>query len=375
MRAAGGLMTARRPEELSRRSSATPVRGTYRGYDIVSMPPPSSGGVLLIADAQHAREATSSSANDPASLHLMIEAMKRAYADRAQFLGDPDAVKIAGRGPDLEALRRGAARTHRPDTRDAVDRHSSRQSAALEGDNTTHYSVVDRFGNAVVQHLHAELQLRRRPGRRRHRRAAQQRARRFRRQARRAERVRPGRADDANAPGPGKRPLSSMTPTIVLKDGKPVLRHRLARRQPHHHRGAAGDRQRASTTSMPSPTRCSAPRLHHQWLPDEVVVEPGMPTRSCSAGGARPQDRCRARCSPRPIRSWSRRTACGRRRRHAARAARWRRDTERYHTERYSRRIARSACRRCSYSPTRVIAALAICRGLPSPFRATSMTA
>ena len=125
VQAAGGVMTA---DDLKgyRAVERAPVRGTYRGYDVVSMPPPSSGGIVLVEmlnilegyDLAHEGEAQ--------SLFLMTEAMKRAYADRAWFLGDPDVVNVP--------LARLTAKSH----------------AAEWRANTTHFSVVDSFGNAVA---------------------------------------------------------------------------------------------------------------------------------------------------------------------------------------------------------------------------------
>ena len=199
------------------------MRGSYRGYDIVSMPPSSSGGVILI-EMLNILEGYRTSRDDRRRrrLHLMIEAMKLAYADRADFLGDPAMRRRAGRAADLEGLRRRAARRHRPRAGAAGGRDPRRRPAPREGDNTTHFSVVDRFGNAVANTytlnfsygvglvaegtgilLNNELDdFAAKPG---------------------APNAFGLVGGEANAPGPGKRPLSSMTPTIVLKDGKPFL--------------------------------------------------------------------------------------------------------------------------------------------------------
>ena len=154
----------------------------------------------------------------------MIEAMKRAYADRAIYLGDPDVVKVPVTRPDLEKLCRRIARRHRRQGDAAPRRISSPASPPIstKASNTTHFSVVDRDGNAVSNTytlnfcygvglvadgtgvlLNNELD---------------------------DFTAKPGAPNayglvgfEANAPGPGKRPLSSMTPTIVLKDGKPFL--------------------------------------------------------------------------------------------------------------------------------------------------------
>ena len=205
----------------------------------------------------------------------MIEAMKLAYADRAAFLGDPAIVKVP-----LAALlsKRYAARScaRRIDPERARPSAEIRAGAppAREGDNTTHFSVVDRDGNAVANTytlnfsygvglvadgtgvlLNNELDdFAAKPG---------------------APNAYGLVGGDANAPGPGKRPLSSMTPTIVLKDGKPFLVT-----------GSPGGSRIITTVlqviinvidrGMPIAEAVGAPRVHHQWLPDEVAVERGF---------------------------------------------------------------------------------------------------
>jgi gamma-glutamyltranspeptidase/glutathione hydrolase len=252
------------------------VRGSYRGYDILSMPPPSSGGVHLIQilnilEGYPLRETGAESA---ATLHLMIEAMKLAYADRAEFLGDPDFIKVPVAG--LTSKRYAAALREKIDPRRAHPASSIRAANPLahEGDNTTHYSVVDAAGNAVANTytlnfsyglglvaegtgiiLNNELD---------------------------DFAAKPGVPNayglvggDANAPGPNKRPLSSMSPTIVLKDAKPFLVT-----------GSPGGSRIITTVlqvalnvidhNMNIAEAVIAPRIHHQWLPDEVAAERGF---------------------------------------------------------------------------------------------------
>ena len=274
IREAGGIITL---DDLKSYQATirTPVRGSYRGYDIVSMPQPSSGGVVLletlnILEGFAIRDMAQGSAP---SLHVMIEAMKRAYADRARYLGDPAfvnapvAVLIA---KDYAAKQRASIDLNRatPWT-DALSAVPPR-----EGSNTTHFSVVDAKGNAVSNTttlnfsyglglvaegtgvlLNNELD---------------------------DFTAAPGASNayglvgfEANLPGPGKRPLSSMSPTIVLKDGKPVLVT-----------GSPGGSRIISTVlqvivnvldyRLDVASAVAAPRLHHQWLPDEVRVERGF---------------------------------------------------------------------------------------------------
>src|SRR5664279_2992767 len=250
------------------------VRGSYRGTDIISMPPPSSGGVHLI-EMLNILEGydLAKLGRGEQSQHLLIEAMKRAYADRAVFMGDPDAVTmpIAGLTSKKYAASLRASIGERATP--AADIRPG-QPAEYEGRNTTHFSVIDRDGNAVSNTttlnfsyglglvadgtgvlLNNELD---------------------------DFTAKPGAANayglvgfNANLPGPGKRPLSSMTPTIVLKDGKPFL----VTGSPGGSRIISAVLQVITNVidfHMPIDQAVSPPRLHHQWQPDEVVAEPGF---------------------------------------------------------------------------------------------------
>jgi len=148
VQAAGGVMTVDDLKDY-RAIERPPIRGTYRGYDVVSMAPPSSGGIALLEmlnilegyDLAHEAEAQ--------TLFLMIEAMKRAYADRAWFLGDPDVVQV----PVARLISKSYAGQWRATidparATPAVDIHPG-GVVASEGRNTTHFSIVDRYGNAV----------------------------------------------------------------------------------------------------------------------------------------------------------------------------------------------------------------------------------
>jgi gamma-glutamyltranspeptidase/glutathione hydrolase len=273
IRAAGGIMTLGDLESYAP-VVREPVRGTYRGYDIVSMPLPSSGGTVLIESLNILEGFPMHDMHQGSvdSLHLLIEAMKRAYADRARYLGDPAFVKA----PIATLL----AKDYAAKQRASIDMAHATPAAAVplppphEGSNTTHFSVADEFGNAVSNTytlnfsygvglvaegtgvlLNNELD---------------------------DFTAAPGAANayglvgfEANLPGPGKRPLSSMTPTIVLKDGKPVLVT-----------GSPGGSRIISTVlqvivnvldyRMDVAAAVDAPRLHHQWLPDEVRAEHGF---------------------------------------------------------------------------------------------------
>jgi gamma-glutamyltranspeptidase / glutathione hydrolase len=284
VQAAGGVMTAGDLKNY-RAVERAPVRGTYRGYGIVSMPPPSSGGVELI-EMLNILEGYDLAHDDQAQeAFLLTEAMKRAYADRALYLGDPDEVKnpVARlTGKDYAAKWRATIDPQRATPANAIRPGGV---ADPEGRNTTHFSVVDRFGNAVSNTytlnfsygvglvadgtgilLNNELD---------------------------DFAAKPDAPNaygligyDANAPGPGKRPLSSMTPTIVLKDGKPFLVT-----------GSPGGSRITTTVlhvivnvidrGMNIADAVSAPRVHDQWVPDQVFAEPGVPDDTLAALRAR----------------------------------------------------------------------------------------
>ena len=249
------------------------VRGKYRGYDIVTAPPPSSGGVHLIEMLNVLEGFDLGRVSREAALHDMIESMKRAYADRATFMGDPDAVKMPIAGL-ISKKYAASLRAQIGDRATPSNEIRAGNPADFEGRNTTHFSVIDRDGNAVSNTytlnfsyglglvadgtgvlLNNELD---------------------------DFTAKPGTANaygligyGANLPGPGKRPLSSMTPTIVLKDGKPFL----ITGSPGGSRIISAVLQvivNAIDFHLPIDQAVSAPRLHHQWQPDEVDVEPGF---------------------------------------------------------------------------------------------------
>jgi gamma-glutamyltranspeptidase / glutathione hydrolase len=275
VREAGGLMT-RRDLEGYMPIVRNPVYGTYRGFEIVSMPPPSSGGVGLIEmlNILEGYPSQTVGGGTPAGLHLQIEAMKLAYADRAKFLADSDSVDVP--------VDRLISKDHAAELRKSIDlqharaaRNAKPEMAVPSGGNTTHFSVVDGAGNAVANTyslnfnfglglvvegtgilLNNELDdFTAKPG---------------------ASNAYGLTGGAANTPGPGKRPLSSMTPTIVFKDTRPVLVT-----------GAPGGSRIITTVlqvivnaidgRMPIGSAVAASRLHDQWLPDEVTVERNFP--------------------------------------------------------------------------------------------------
>jgi gamma-glutamyltranspeptidase/glutathione hydrolase len=271
MKRHGGLISE---TDLSqyRAKERTPVRGTYRGFEILSMGPPSSGGVALIEmlNILEGFDLANIGHNSALHIHLAAEAMRRAFADRARHLGDPDF------NPDLP-LQLLLSRDHaRSLSRSISLSHASASDAeaftdTYEGDETTHYSVVDEQGNAVVvtytleqsygSHIVTEgtgFLLNNEMG---------------------DFNARPGPTDSTGLIGTapnriaaGKRMLSSMTPTIVLKEGRPFLLT-----------GSPGGRSIPNTIlqvimnvvdfRMDIGEAIAAPRFHHQWLPDTLRME------------------------------------------------------------------------------------------------------
>jgi gamma-glutamyltranspeptidase/glutathione hydrolase len=269
VRAAGGVMTR---EDLARYQpiERAPEVGSYRGYRIVSMPPSSSGGVALIEMLNILEGYPLSKLDAATQLHLMIEAMKRAYFDRAKFLGDPASVTLPAYLTSKRFAEEVRARIN-PDRAAPAESFGSLTAPAREGYNTTHFSVVDASGNAVANTytlnfsygvglvaegtgvlLNNELDdFAAKPG---------------------APNFYGLVGGDANAPGPGKRPLSSMTPTIVLDGDRPFL----VAGSPGGSRIITAVLQilvNVIDRKLSIADAVAAPRVHHQWSPDEVAVE------------------------------------------------------------------------------------------------------
>jgi len=281
----GGLVTAADLADYEVKERE-PIRGSYRGYDIISAPPPSSGGVALveILNILEGFDLVKLGNRSGDAIHLEAEAFRRAFYDRTDFMGDPDFAKVpvaqlidkkyaaAWRDsidPDHASVSKDLKR---PPIFSELERVAQSRTAAIrEPENTTHYSVVDAEGNAVsvTTTLNGSF----------------------------GSRVTAeglgfllnDEMDDfaakqgvpnaygliqgpANAIGPGKRPLSAMTPTIVLKDGKLFLVL-----------GSPGGPTIITTVaniligvvdfSLDIQEAVNAPRFHHQWLPDGILVE------------------------------------------------------------------------------------------------------
>ncbi len=271
MKRDGGIITT---EDLAAYEAKIrqPIHGTYRGYDVYGPPPPSSGGTCLIEmlNILENFDLHKQGRFSPQTLHVMIETMRRAYCDRARYLGDADFVKIPAFLTSKEHARKLAQ---------SIDLHKATRSEELakdipiksEGDSTTHFSIIDGDGMAVANTYTLERSYGCRivvkgagfllnnemmdfnwfPG----------------------ETTRKGEiGTEANQIAPGKRMLSSQTPTIVAKDGKIVLIT-----------GSPGSRTIMNTVlcvlvntidfDMDIQAAVDAPRLHHAWFPDTVRLE------------------------------------------------------------------------------------------------------
>lgn len=253
-----------------------PVRGRYRGREIVSMPPPSSGGVHIVQMLQMLEGFPLGQwgHNSAATIHAMTETMKRAYADRAQYLGDPDFVSVPLRGMTSRAYANALRASISMDKTMAGNALKAGNPIPFESDQTTHYSIVDAQGNAVANTYTLNFSFG-------------------------LGMVAPGTGillnnemDDfaardnapnaygllggqANAPAPRKRPLSSMTPTMVFKQGSLELVT-----------GSPGGSRIITTVlqivlnivdhGMNAAEATLAPRIHHQWFPDVLQMERGI---------------------------------------------------------------------------------------------------
>ena len=252
------------------------VMGTYRGYTIASMPAPSSGGIHLVQMLNTLEQFPIGEMghNSADTIHVMTEAMRRAYADRSHYLGDPDFVKIPVKALTSKTYGKMLAKQIDMDKATLSKDISATEKLPYESDQTTHYSIIDQFGNAVSNTytlnfsygsgivangtgilLNNEMD---------------------------DFSTKPGTPNgygliggESNAVASYKRPLSSMTPTIVLKDGRPYFVT-----------GTPGGSRIITTTlqvimnvidhSMNIAEANAAARIHHQWLPDILRVEQGI---------------------------------------------------------------------------------------------------
>jgi gamma-glutamyltranspeptidase/glutathione hydrolase len=253
----------------------TPVRGNYRGYEIISMPPPSSGGAVLIQmlNILEGFDLQKLEASSSDRYHLMAEAMRRAFADRAEYMGDTDFVKVPVPGlidKAYAATLRATINTERASTSEEV---RAGRPAGYESEETTHFTVVDADGNAVsntytLNNSYGSAAVAKGTGM-------------LLNDEMDDFAAKPGTPNlygliqgERNAVAPKKRPLSAMTPTIVLrKDGSLWFTI-----------GSPGGPTIINTVlcvitnvidyEMNIQQAIDFPRIHHQWLPDELVGEP-----------------------------------------------------------------------------------------------------
>jgi gamma-glutamyltranspeptidase/glutathione hydrolase len=272
MKANGGIITK---EDMKRYKPIwrEPVRGNYRGYEIVSMGPPSSGGthIIQMLNILEGFDLKAMGSHSAATVNVMAEAMRFAYADRSEFMGDPDFVKVP---IDTLISKDYAERLRKriePGRATPSDQVRPGTSFKKEGSNTTHYSVVDRWGNAVsitytINDYYGSA-------------AAVNGAGFLLNNEMDDFAIKPGVPNlygllggDANAVEPYKRPLSSMSPTIVLKDNQVLMVV-----------GSPGGARIITTVmqvilnvidqGMTIREAVDAPRVHLQWLPDELRIE------------------------------------------------------------------------------------------------------
>ena len=294
MQKGGGLITAEDLANYQVKERET-VRGTYRGYEIISAPPPSSGGITMIETLNilEGYDLARPGGRSALAMHLTVEAFRRAFLDRAEFLGDPDFSKIpvaqlidkrygAAWRESIDPSHASASKDlRRPAIFSQLEQYAALHSrpgvqpgALAEPSHTTHYSVVDPDGNAVAVTTTLNDDFGSRVT------------------AEGLGFLLNDEMDDfaakqgvpnmfgliqgpANAIGPGKRPLSAMAPTIVLKDGNLFLVL-----------GSPGGPRIITTVAnilsgvvdygMNIQEAVNAPRFHHQWLPDVISVEQGF---------------------------------------------------------------------------------------------------
>lgn len=252
------------------------VKGDYRGYQIVAMPAPSSGGVHIVQMLNMLEHfpLAEQGANSAATLHQLSEVMKLAYADRSEYLGDPDFYRVPSKGITSKAYAAALVKQINLEKARPASEIKPGQPQTYESEQTTHYSTADRWGNAVATTYTLNLNFG---------------------SAIVAEgtgillnnemddfAIKAGvpnafglTGGDANAVGPLKRPLSSMSPTIVLKDNKPVLIT-----------GSPGGSRIITTTlqtilnvidfNMNVAEATISPRIHQQWQPDQLRFEKGI---------------------------------------------------------------------------------------------------
>lgn len=253
----------------------TPLRGTYRGHEIITMPPPSSGGVVMlqILNMLEGYNIKSMQYNSAAKYHVLAEAMRRAFGDRAEFMGDPDfaSVPIATLIDKSYAQKRATSIDLKKASVSKDTNHGDIPGS--ESMDTTHFTVVDKDGTVVtntytINDLYGSRVTAKGTGV-------------LLNDEMDDFAARPGKPNlfglvqgERNKVEPGKRPLSSMTPTIVMtKDGKPWFALG-ARGGPRIISAVTQSVMNVIDFDMDIQAAIDAPRIHHQWLPDSLLYEP-----------------------------------------------------------------------------------------------------
>lgn len=273
MKAHNGLITL---DDLKnyKAKDRTPLKGSYRGYDIVTMPPPSSGGIVMIEvlNMLEGYDIRSMGYNSAAKYHVLAEAMRRAFADRAEFMADPDFANV----PVASLIDKAYAEKRRS----SIDlKHASSSRDVGHGDivggepmETTHFTVADREGTVVtntytINDLYGSAVTAKGTGV-------------LLNDEMDDFAARPGKANmfgliqgERNSVQPGKRPLSSMTPTIVLRKDGTFWFAFGARGGPRIISAVMQTVINVIDHDMDIQAAIDAPRIHHQWFPDEILFE------------------------------------------------------------------------------------------------------
>ncbi len=253
----------------------TPLTGSYRGHKIISMPPPSSGGVVMLEalNILEHYDVAKMQSNSAAKYHVLAESMRRAFADRAEYMADPDFVNV----PVTKLIDKKYAETRRASI-DLTRASSSREikfgeAVGAEPMETTHYTIVDRDGTVVantytINDLYGSRVTIKGTGV-------------LMNDEMDDFAARPGRANmfglvqgERNKVEPGKRPLSSMTPTIVLRKDGSLWFAVGARGGPRIISAVMQTVINVIDHEMDISEAIDAPRIHHQWLPDQINYEP-----------------------------------------------------------------------------------------------------
>ncbi|MFZ1702009.1 MAG: gamma-glutamyltransferase [Pyrinomonadaceae bacterium] len=274
MKANGGLITL---DDLNnyQAKERTPLRGTYRGHEIITMPPPSSGGVVMLGvlNMLEAYDVEKMGFNSAARFHILTEAMRRTFADRAEYMGDPDFADV----PFKKLIDKKYASERRAsiDPTKASTSQEIRfgQPTGPESMDTTHFTVVDSDGTVVtntytINDLYGSRVTAKGTGV-------------LLNDEMDDFAARPGKPNmfglvqgERNKVEGGKRPLSSMTPTIVLRKDGSLWFALGARGGPRIISAVMQSVMNVIDFGMDIQEAIDAPRIHHQWLPDQIMYEP-----------------------------------------------------------------------------------------------------